>query len=190
VSWFASSWWRDICFIGSNLDQNWFSHGVTKKLGNGRLTRFWCDKWVGVLPFCDHFPRVFFISIQKEAMVADVWCQNFVPDGWRLTWRRRLFEWEKNLLNELMELNNPVLLLGEERIGGGGNRKGELILALSGLTGRFLVCQPLTVWLLRGRGQCSRLFGSVRHRQKLVVLLGNFLTGKFRLDKILFIGTL
>jgi hypothetical protein len=38
--WFSSTWWRDICSIGSNLDRNWLAQSVTKKLGNGANTRF------------------------------------------------------------------------------------------------------------------------------------------------------
>jgi hypothetical protein len=109
--WFASLWWRDICSIGSNLDHNWFSHGVLKKLGDGRFTSFWCDKWVGDLPLCDRFPRLFSISINKEASVAEVSRRNSGMLNWNLSWRRRLFEWEKLLLIELMEVVNPVTIL-------------------------------------------------------------------------------
>jgi hypothetical protein len=112
--WYASLWWKDICTIGSNLDLDWFSQGVSKKLGNGRLTSFWTEKWVGDLPLCVRFPRLFSISMHKEATVADVWNQSIAPDSWRLNWRRRLFEWEKELVNELMLLINPVVFRMEE----------------------------------------------------------------------------
>jgi hypothetical protein len=41
--WFSSSWWRDICSIGSNLGRNWFAQGVVRNMGNGVHTLFWED---------------------------------------------------------------------------------------------------------------------------------------------------
>jgi hypothetical protein len=89
--WFSSLWWRDICSIGYNLDLNWFSQAVNKKLGNGALTSFWRDKWIGEIPLCDRFPRLFSISTQKEASVEEVRNQTSVSGDWRLEWRRRFF---------------------------------------------------------------------------------------------------
>jgi hypothetical protein len=62
---FASLWWKDICSIGSNFSQNWFSQGVVKKLGNGENTSFWRDKWVGNSSLQTKFPRLYSISTQK-----------------------------------------------------------------------------------------------------------------------------
>ncbi|CAJ2637211.1 unnamed protein product [Trifolium pratense] len=71
--WYASLWWKDVCSIGCNLDNNWFSQGVIKKLGNGVCTRFWWDTWIGEVPLNVRFPRLFSITTQKDALVADVW---------------------------------------------------------------------------------------------------------------------
>jgi hypothetical protein len=70
--WFSSLWWKDVCSIGSNLGVNWFSQCVIKKVGNEALTSFWADKWIGELPLKDRFPRLFSISNQKEASVAEI----------------------------------------------------------------------------------------------------------------------
>jgi hypothetical protein len=112
--WFASLWWRDICSIGHNLDQNWFSQNAVKKLGNGRLTSFWYDRWIGNVPFCVLFPRLFSISTQKEASVADVYNSILLQDNWVLGWRRSLFEWEKLLLVDMLALLNSATLRLEE----------------------------------------------------------------------------
>ncbi|GAU45475.1 hypothetical protein TSUD_190940 [Trifolium subterraneum] len=110
--WFASLWWKDICSIGHNLNNNWFSNNVVKKLGNGVDTSFWEDTWVGNRSLKDRFPRLYSISIQKEAKVAEL--HSFVNTvHWTLLWRRRLFVWEENLLLQLLELINPITLLGE-----------------------------------------------------------------------------
>ncbi|GAU42248.1 hypothetical protein TSUD_327260 [Trifolium subterraneum] len=67
--WFSSLWWRDIGSLGTNLETNWFSQQVVKKIGNGRLTSFWKDKWFGDNSLLDRFPRLFSVSTQKDASV-------------------------------------------------------------------------------------------------------------------------
>jgi hypothetical protein len=60
------------------------------------------DKWVGDSLLCESFPRLFSISTQKEAMVDEL----VVIDGdvmsWNLSWRRRLFVWEDEILLRLL----------------------------------------------------------------------------------------
>jgi hypothetical protein len=70
LPWYASLWWKDVCSIGTNLNNNWFAQNVVKKLGNDTHTSFWDDIWVSNLPLKDRFPRLFSISTQKEAMVG------------------------------------------------------------------------------------------------------------------------
>jgi hypothetical protein len=123
--WFASSWWKDICSIGVNLNLNWFSSNVVKKLGNGVHTRFWSDIWVGDVPLRDRFPRLFSISSQKEGSVADFRRVINGTFSWDFIWRRRFFVWEQDLLHELLAIINPVnLSVGDDRWGwvpeGGG----------------------------------------------------------------------
>jgi hypothetical protein len=120
--WYSSPWWRDICSIGSNLDQNWFAQGVVKEMKNGRHTRFWEDSWLGDRPLKEVFPRLFLISVQQEASVASL-CSG--ENGWNFIWRRRLFVWETNLLNELLLLLGPVRLSKAEDRWGWRPEKGE-----------------------------------------------------------------
>jgi hypothetical protein len=110
---FSSLWWRDICSIGINLDNNWLSQQVIKKLGNGDQTSFWKDIWVGLSPLCVKFPRLFSISMQKDASVASLWNSN-EHTGWNLVWRRRLFVWETILVDELNVLLGSVVLSTKE----------------------------------------------------------------------------
>ncbi|MCI03482.1 putative non-LTR retroelement reverse transcriptase, partial [Trifolium medium] len=107
--WYASLWWKDICSIGNNLNNNWFAQSVVKKLGNGMSTSFWGEVWVGDLALKDRFPRLFSISIQKEATVAALRSDTDIG-SWNLLWRRRLFVWEEELLGQLQDLISPVTL--------------------------------------------------------------------------------
>jgi hypothetical protein len=108
--WFASLWWSDICSIGTNLDNDWFRQGVVKKLGNDVNTSFWCDIWVGDVPLRDRFPRLFSISNQKEMSVSSVRRDLNGTTCWDLSWRRRFFVWEHDLLIDLLALINPISL--------------------------------------------------------------------------------
>ncbi|MCI08983.1 putative non-LTR retroelement reverse transcriptase, partial [Trifolium medium] len=113
--WFSSLWWRDISSIGANLELNWFSREVTKRIGNGMHTKFWTDKWVGDTTLKERFLRLFSISTQKEDSIATLWNRNG-SDRWNVVWRRRLFVWECNLRDELMLILNPLILTDEEDI--------------------------------------------------------------------------
>jgi hypothetical protein len=110
MPWFASLWWKDICTIGNNFGINWFSSNMVKLLGNGALSSFWFDIWVGDSSLKNRFPRLFSISSQKEASVADVRNLGTEVNNWGLLWRRRLFVWEENLVVELLDLINTVAL--------------------------------------------------------------------------------
>jgi hypothetical protein len=99
--WFSSLWWKDLSSIGSNLDTNWFGRSVKRNLGNGASTSFWLDTWVGNSPLKDRFPRLFSISNQKEALVADLWGGSGAG-RWNFSWRRAPFAWEEPLLEEFM----------------------------------------------------------------------------------------
>jgi hypothetical protein len=111
--WFSSLWWRDVCSIGNNLNTDWFSQYAVKRIGNGRQTSFWKDKWLGDFSLMNKFPRLYSISTQKEGTVAEVW--NLAGTvGWILTWRRSLFVWENTLLEELLMLINQTSLSLEE----------------------------------------------------------------------------
>jgi hypothetical protein len=111
--WFSSGWWNDICFIGTNVNSDWFSQGVIKNVGRGNQTRFWHDTWVGNVSLQARFPRLYSISTQKDSVVADL---RVSEDGgvlWNLVWRRRLFVWEETLVTELLEIINPVVFSEE-----------------------------------------------------------------------------
>jgi hypothetical protein len=93
-------------------------------LGNGENTSFWADRWTEEVPLRDLFPRLFSISMEKEASVASL--KNIKGEvSWNLVWRRRLFEWEKILLQEMLALLNSISLSGVDDRWGWRPKKGE-----------------------------------------------------------------
>jgi len=67
----ASSWWRDI--VGFCREE-WFRDHVSRVVGDGKLTMFWSDVWVGGVAFRDRFNRMFDLSLTNEVSVIDM-CQ-------------------------------------------------------------------------------------------------------------------
>jgi hypothetical protein len=100
----ASSWWKDICGINVREDGSWFANNISRVVGNGLPTRFWLDVWVGNIPLCDRFPRLFSISSFKDGMVRVFLeeLESWSRGDWG--WRRRLFVWERSLLENLVAL--------------------------------------------------------------------------------------
>jgi len=89
----SSTWCRDICRICDvRNDHNWFEGRIRWKLGNGRRIRFWEDKWVGNLQLKQKFPRLHFLSPNKESAVCEegkwVIVSNKVDIRKSLNWRR------------------------------------------------------------------------------------------------------
>lgn len=67
------------------------------------------DRWKLVGQF---FPRLYFISNQKEDVVSEMGCWRLDRWVWKLNWRRETFEWE--LLEQLQILLNSVQILSNE----------------------------------------------------------------------------
>jgi hypothetical protein len=66
-----SSLWCDIMQV-----RNLYLCGRRMQVGNGRLTRFWCDAWCGHSPLKDKFPEIYNISREQEITVADAAAMN------------------------------------------------------------------------------------------------------------------
>jgi len=100
----VSSWWSNISLLrgAREASGDWFSDGVARVIGNGLSTQFWHDPWCGNILLRVRFHRLFQLSLEQEgrvwelgAWVGGVW-------EWDLRWRRPLFVWELDLLNELL----------------------------------------------------------------------------------------
>jgi hypothetical protein len=96
-----------LCLIDKGSD--WFTKAVKKKVGNGLLTSFWNDPWIGDQSLRQRFPRLFGISTQKDEVIGnlghiahDVWV-------WNLQWRRSLFVWEEDQYGEFLNVITPFM---------------------------------------------------------------------------------
>ncbi|GAU42409.1 hypothetical protein TSUD_324640 [Trifolium subterraneum] len=98
----ASKWWTDVC----NLDtgSNWFSDAVEKRVGDGNLTKFWSDIWIGNQSLQQRFPRIYSVSNQKGNTIASMGRWDGNEWRWEFIWRRNFFGWEEPYKTELMEV--------------------------------------------------------------------------------------
>jgi len=99
--------------LEAGVGGRWFTNRVRRKVGDGRDTRFWIDRWIGEVPLFNLFPRLYSLSNCKEAMVTDV--VEFHEGGrlWNVRWRRQPFMWETDLIGNLMDLLEEVVLNGD-----------------------------------------------------------------------------
>ena len=111
---FTSLWWKNLMNLEVGVGTNWFSSRVRRRVGNGRNTCFWKDKWLGEEPLLTLFSRHYSLSTQKEAKVGDLMVYQGGMRVWNTTWRRHPFVWEVNLIDNLMALLKGVILGPEE----------------------------------------------------------------------------
>lgn len=100
---YSSLWWKELLKIGDFGTSGWFNAEVVRKVGNGLNTNFWNVKWRGESCFRTKYPRLFMISIQKDATVGEVGVETEGGREWVFRWRRNFFVWEEELLLSLIE---------------------------------------------------------------------------------------
>ncbi|KAK2413278.1 hypothetical protein QL285_036006 [Trifolium repens] len=103
----GSMWWRDLCLV--DKDSDWFSNVIGKKVGNGNMTSFWNEIWIGEQRFRQRFPRLFGISMQRDDMIGNMGQRINGVWHWELQWRRRLFVWEEDQHRELLDIIAPFM---------------------------------------------------------------------------------
>jgi hypothetical protein len=111
---FTSLWWRNLMNLEEGVGGNWFTNRVRRKIGNGMKTSFWKDRWLGEMYLFNLFPRLYSLSSCKEAMVREVVVFHGGGWQWNLIWRRQMFWWEANLVDNLMALLEEVVFNGDE----------------------------------------------------------------------------
>ncbi|GLT52165.1 hypothetical protein SLA2020_255190 [Shorea laevis] len=113
----CSPWWRDLWSLDRIFEprRNWVKEGMLKSVGEGSDTLFWHNIWVGEIPFKEKYNRLFRISLDQEAVIADMGSWNQRKWEWEWRWRRNLFVWENELLQELInELQGISLKKGQQ----------------------------------------------------------------------------
>ena len=108
-----SRWWRDLGNICDVSNQNnWFDSRIKWVLGDGKQVRMWEDIWVCNQALKEKFPRTYSLFMCKDSMIVDVGDSVSIDNReffkWNLLWRREMFEWEKELYKQLLDILNSV----------------------------------------------------------------------------------
>ncbi|KAF3648646.1 BTB/POZ and MATH domain-containing protein 5 [Capsicum annuum] len=86
--------WRTIRNLWPKLSEN-----ICNKVGEGTKLYFWKDKWIGQEPLMDAYPDLFSFCGNPGATIAETWS----PQGWNLTFRRLLNDWEVDRVAMLLQ---------------------------------------------------------------------------------------
>jgi len=82
----VSTWWRELAKLMDGVDSvggSWFADRVACKVGSGTSTSFWQDRWLGDVPLCRRFSRLFDLSLYKSSMVAEMFSLGWEEGAWR-----------------------------------------------------------------------------------------------------------
>ncbi|XP_024642292.1 uncharacterized protein [Medicago truncatula] len=99
----CSSWWREIVRIRDGIcegGEGWFGACVRRRVGDGAKIDFWRDRWCGDVPLCDRFSRLYDLAVNKSITVRNMFLLGVDVGGEALRWRRRLWAWEEELVEE------------------------------------------------------------------------------------------
>lgn len=109
----VSSWWREIAKIRDGVgevDGGWFTDRVSRRVGDGSNTLFWHDRWLGEVPLCKRFTRLFDLASNKLSTVAEMHTLGWEEGGVAWRWRRRLWVWEEEMLAECRNFINGFIV--------------------------------------------------------------------------------
>ncbi|MCH90423.1 putative ribonuclease H protein, partial [Trifolium medium] len=82
---------------------DWFSEGVTKRIGNGYSTSFWFDAWVDGVPLRTRYQSLFQVSDQCLDRVVDMGSWVSGEWEWEFRWKSNLDPIDQNLLTDLIK---------------------------------------------------------------------------------------
>ncbi|XP_015969969.1 uncharacterized protein LOC107493386 [Arachis duranensis] len=107
--------WKDICQLQIKEQEvrEKMIRGLSLEVGNGRQVHFWEDSWLPTGMLKDTFPRLFSVSNQNGTVIGDCGFWHGLEWIWNFQWRRKLFQWELELVNQLHEVLRSVKLTTE-----------------------------------------------------------------------------
>jgi len=101
-------------FEGGLVYDGWkdkFEDNFSWEVESGREIRLWEDRWVDNMTLKESFPRLYTICSIKD---SSIWQAGERSENsgwtWKIEWRRNLFECERNLEHQLMQI------IGEHRV--------------------------------------------------------------------------
>ena len=109
----SSVWCRTIVGIRDGdalVSGSWFLDNLRLDIGNDVNSLFWLDRWVGEVSLSVRFHRLFELSENKMATVAQMFAWGWYEGGDAWRWRKRLWAWEEVLVEECRNILSNVVL--------------------------------------------------------------------------------
>ncbi|XP_071727819.1 uncharacterized protein [Rutidosis leptorrhynchoides] len=104
----SGSWLNIVKCIANLQDMQVIpSNSLKICIGDGKMSKFWHDTWIGDIPFASRFNQLFLIDINQDSSVASRFDGNSWKWFWRRTPRRGI---ESTQLTELLSLLDSVTL--------------------------------------------------------------------------------
>lgn len=73
-------------------------------VGDGTVVRSWLDDWVAMGPFCELFPKLFRLAVNKESPVSDCFEVRSGCMAWEVSFRRSLRQMEGFMYQEMLSV--------------------------------------------------------------------------------------
>lgn len=102
---YGVSLWRSIRLVWVS-----FLGNTSFNVNNGRKVLFWDDDWLGNGCLKQLFPDIYLLNQQQQATIQEVWNNN----GWNLTFRRMMNDWE---IDRLAEFYGTIQHFGGLKVG-------------------------------------------------------------------------
>ncbi|KAL9664765.1 hypothetical protein QQ045_020172 [Rhodiola kirilowii] len=111
-----SNSWKDIIKIAQENSEVALAlkEGLKLKLGNGQMTSFWHDVWLGDKSIKAQYPKLFLLAMDNKASVQQMGCWIGGVWHWELKFRRILYQWEEVNRRELEESLKHIQLKDRE----------------------------------------------------------------------------
>ncbi|RHN74837.1 hypothetical protein MtrunA17_Chr2g0314641 [Medicago truncatula] len=78
-----SNWWREVLRVRDGGGGGLFKESISKKVGDGMVTFFWTDPWVGGVLLAVPFRRLYDLSVNKNCLMGEMFVLG-VEEGERL----------------------------------------------------------------------------------------------------------
>lgn len=102
----VSSIWKDIMSIqdtNPSMHAQYFEN-IRFKVGDGSSIKFWMDPWLGTPCLAETYPSLFRMVRCKDDLLSQVIARKADSNQWDLQFRRRLYDWEVEILTELCQI--------------------------------------------------------------------------------------
>lgn len=76
-----------------------------------KVTLFWLDSWLGNQSLAEAFPPIFNLVRNQEDSIHEVLTRKANTHVWDFQLRRRLFDWEKEMFDEILSILDGLEVL-------------------------------------------------------------------------------